>query len=348
MRACSARFVLAICALAACTPSLSQPRGEAHLAAMEEATRHYHHGRMDEAARAYGEAAEHAERRVDRDEAEYRQARVLLRLHRDREALAMLDAIAARRPISRRTIRSLFDSALIRMELGEDDRAMEALLFIVNERPGDGPASRSLRLIMEAREGDPIAARLAFLRDLYARAGESDLGDDVLWYETDLLLESGDREAAIAALEQIVREHPYPYGQRWDDALFRLADLAEEAGDYAGAIAYLRRMIDPHEHTVTPGSQTLPRMPEARLRIARIYRDHLDDPVRAAADFTGMYTQFPTSRLRDDALYELGAMWLDRGEHDEGCAMLERVVREFEVGHARRLARARIERDCAR
>ncbi len=334
-------------AIAGCTPSLSQPRGEAHLAAMAEATRHHHHGRMDEAARAYGEAARTAERRVDRDEAEYRQARILLRTHHDREALSMLDAIAARRPFSRRTVRALFDAALIRIDLGETDRAMESLHFNVSERPGDGPASRSLRLILDARASEPPASRLAFLRGLHDRVGESDLGDDILWYETDLLLEMGEREGAIAALEQIVREHPYPYGQRWDDALWRLADLAEEAGDYAGAIAQLRRMIDPHEQTVTPGSQTLPRMPEARLRIARIYRDRLDDPVRAAEDFTGTYEQFPTSRVRDDALYELGAMWLDRDEHDEGCAMLARVVREFEVGHARRLAAQRIERDCA-
>lgn len=345
MRA-SLAVVVALASLSiGCTPSLSQPRGAAHLAAMGEATRHYHHGRMQEAADAYGVAARAAERRVDRDEAEYRRARTLLRMGNESEALAMLDAIAARRPISRRTIRALFDAALIRMELGENGRAMEALLFIVNERPGDGPASRSLRLILDAR---PAAARLAFLRALHERVGATDLGDDILWYEADLSIELGDREGAVAALEQIVREHPYPYGQRWDDALWRLADLAEEAGDPRGAIAYLARMIDPHELTVTPGSQTLPRMPDARLRIARIYRDRLDDPVRAAEHFTGTYSQFPTSRVRDDALYELGVMWLERGEHDEGCAMLARVVREFDVGHARRLAEERTTRDCAR
>src|SRR5690606_34243534 len=150
----------------------------------------------------------------------------------------------------------------------------------------------------------------------------------------------------IRALERIVREHPYPRGQRWDDALFRLADLAEEDGEHEAAIAHLTRLVSLHEETVVPGSQTLPRMPEARLRIARIYRDRLRDTPRAAAHFTGMYEQFPTSTLRDDALYELGAMWLDTGSHTEGCAMLARVVSEFEVGHARRLAARRIEREC--
>jgi hypothetical protein len=84
-------------------------------------------------------------------------------------------------------------------------------------------------------------------------------------------------------------------------------------------------------------------MPEARMRIARIYRDRLHDPVRAAEEFRGVYGQFETSLLRDDALYEMGAMWIDAGQQAEGCAMLRRVVAEFEVGHARRLASRRIE-----
>ena len=342
------RSILIACALLAsgCIATLSQPRGEAHLAALRAASRHYHHGRMEEAAAAFAEAASTAERRVDRDEAQYRHARTLLRLDRDREALAILDAIARRRPISRRTIRALFDAALIRIDLGERERADEALTFIVNERPGDGPASRSLRLMMAARESEPAALRLAFLRALYERVGQSDLGDDILAFEADVLLASGDRAGAARTLERIVREHPYPHGQRWDDALFRLADLAEEDGDHEAAVRHLTRMIALHEETVTPGSQTLPRMPEARMRIARIYRDRLHDPARAAAHFTGTYQQFPTSTLRDDALYELGAMWLDTGSHAEGCAMLARVVSEFEVGHARRLAARRIEGEC--
>ncbi len=345
----SVRAALAICALGAsgCIATLSAPRGEAHLAAMRDATRHYHHGRREDAAEAWAEAARTAERRVDRDEAEYRRARTLLELHREREALALLDALAARRPVSRRTVRALFDSALVRIELGETERAYAALTVIVREHSGDGPASRALRLLMEARASEPAEARLSFLRELYAEVGEDDLGDDVLWMQADVLEERGDREAVIDVLERLVREHPYPHGQRWDDALFRLADLAEAREDWAEAIRHLSRILDPHEHTVIPGSQTLPRMPEARLRIARIYRDRLRDPARAAEHFTGTYAEFPTSTLRDDALYELGAMWLDLGERAEGCETLRRVAREFEVGHARRLAQRRIERECA-
>src|SRR5690606_31753009 len=106
----SALACAAALAISGCIATISQPRGAAHLAAMREATRHYHHGRYEEAARAWGEAARTAERRVDRDEAEYRRARTLLDLDRDREALSVLDAIARRRPISRRTVRARFDA----------------------------------------------------------------------------------------------------------------------------------------------------------------------------------------------------------------------------------------------
>jgi TolA-binding protein len=232
--------------------------------------------------------------------------------------------------------------------MGDTERAHRDLLWIVRERPGDGQASRSLRILMEAREGDPLEEKLAFLRGLYAHVGESDLGDDILNYEADLLAESGDRQGAARALRQLVREHPYPRGQRWDDALWQLADIAEENHEYRRAIGYLREMVQPQELTVTPGSQTLPRMPEAQLRIARIYRDHLHDPVHAAENFRLVHDRFPTCTLRDDALYELGVMWIEGGQREQGCSMLSQVAREFEVGHARRMASRRIHEACGR
>ncbi|MCC6875478.1 MAG: tetratricopeptide repeat protein [Sandaracinaceae bacterium] len=332
--------------VASCVPTLSAPRGEAHLSALRDARRHFHHGRFDEAAASFALAASAAERRVDRDEALYAQARSLLRLDRRREALAILDEVAARRPVSRRTARALFDSALVRLELGEAERADSDLERVVRHYPDDGPASRALWYLLRARENQSPQERLRFLSRLYDEVGQHDVGDDLLDAEADLFLEIGDRAGAVAALERLVREHAYPHGQRWDDALVRLADLAQEDGDHERAIALLTRLLEPHQRELPPGTTTLPTMPAARLRIARIYRDRLHDPVRAAHHFEGVTTQFPESLLRDDALFELGEMWLDGGRRVEGCAMLARVVREFEVGHARRLARERHERDC--
>ena len=331
-----------------CVATISQPRGEAHLQAMRDATRHYHHGRVAEAATAWEEASRTAERRVDRDEADYRRARALVDLDRPRDAIALLDDLGAREPISRRTIRARFDAALLRLELGETERAHASLLAIVRERPGDGPASRALRILLEARRDTPAASRLAFLRELFEQVHESDLGDDLLTEEAEILRAEGDRAGAIRVLEQLVVTYPYPHGQRWDDALWRLADMAEEVEDYEEAVRQLARMLSIFELTIVPGSQTLPRMPEAAMRIARILRDHVHDVDRAAQAFRSMHDRFDTSRLRDDALYELGAMLLDAGRTSDGCGALRQVVEEIDVGHARRLALRRIEADCGR
>ncbi|MBX3272307.1 MAG: tetratricopeptide repeat protein [Sandaracinaceae bacterium] len=330
-------------ALAGCIATISAPRSEAHVEAMREATRHYHHGRIEEAVAAWEAAARTADRRVDRDEADYRRAQAYRRLGRADEALALFDDLGDRAPLSRRTVRARFDAALLRLARGEDARAHEALEWIVRERPGDGPASRALRLLLAARSAE---AQLDLVRELYPLVGRSDLGDDLLMHEARLLRDAGDLDGAVIVFERVTLEHPYPHGQRWDDALFELADLAEARGDPERAIEYLRQMIAPHTLTVIPGSQTLPSFPRAALRIARVYRDALDDPERAEAAYRALIAEFPTSLLRDDALYEIGAMWLDRGAPQRGCPILREVVERFEVGRPRRLARRRLEADC--
>ena len=331
--------------LLGCGARISAPRGDAHLAAMGDATRHHHHGRLEEAAQAWEVAAREAERRVDREEAEYRRARAFVRLGHPDEALSILDALARHRPIARRTIRARFEAARLRWE-HDPERALRALTWIVEEHPGHGVAGHALRLLLEARRGESPTSRIEWLSALFERVADSDLGDDVLSAKAQLEYDADDRGAAVATLEGLVERYHYPHGQRWDDALARLADFAEEEEDWEGAIAYLERMLSTHVQTIVPGSQTLPGFPAASLRQARIVRDHLDDPERAEAYFRATHDRFPTSRLRDDALYELGAMWLDRRQPERGCAPLREVVENFEVGHARRLAAARLAADC--
>lgn len=337
------RRALVALLLLGCTPTLSAPHSPEHVAAMGDATRHHHHGRFEEAAESWEVAARTADRRVDRDEADYRRARAYIRLGREREALTLLDDIGQREPLSRRTVRARFDAALIRLDLGETERAHETFDWIVRERSGDGPAGRSLRFLVEARSPEE---QLALVRELYASVGATDLGDDLLTYEAELLVDAGDSDGAVRVFERLVEEHPYPHGQRWDDSLWRLADLAQGSGDHAGAIAYLRQMIEPHTLSMIPGTNALPLFPQAGLRIARIYRDDLDDAARAEESFRAMRAEFPRSLLRDDALYELGAMLLDRGRTERGCSALREVTEEVEVGHARRLATRRLASDC--
>ncbi|MFW5921541.1 MAG: tetratricopeptide repeat protein [Myxococcota bacterium] len=328
--------------------TLSEPN-EAYLDAMAEATRHAHHGRLEEAVRAYGRAAGVADRRVDRDEARYRQAKALQELGRTEEALVVLEDLAAARPPSRRTARSCFDAALIRHQRGHRERALTGFRQVVDEHPDSGLGGRALYYLLDHhREHDDVDGALRLLESLYPELRDTTLGDDVLHHRARLLLARGDRDGARATLETLVENHPYPQGHRWDDALVELADMAEEDGDPERAIGYLESLVQRRDTTTMVGSYTLPSMPKAQLRIARLYRDAVGDAEAAAAAFERMAADYPRSILRDDALFELGVLRLEQDRRGEACDLFERVTREYEVGHARRKARAHLKEHCGR
>lgn len=326
--------------------TLSEPDSPGYMDAMAEATRHEHHGRLEEAERAYARAVKLARRRVDQDEARYRRANILEELGQHEQALRLFDAIAVREPPSRRTARATFDAALLREQLGRREKAMAGFREVVREHPDSGLGGRALwYLVKDRRDRGDDAGALAMLRPLYPRLRETTLGDDVLHHRAIILLDRGDREGARRALERIVDEHPYPQGHRWDDALMKLADLAEEDGQLLRAAGYMRALVRPHETTSMVGSYTLPNMPKAQLRMARLYR-RAGAHEEAASAYRELGDEFPRSILRDDALYELGDMRFEQGRRQEACELFREVTEEFEVGHARREAADRLARDC--
>lgn len=338
--------MLACVALCACTPTLSQPRGDTHLSAMAEATRDYHHGRFAESARAYHAAAAAAERRVDRDEARYREAKALARTGELAQALVLFDAVAAVQPVSRRTARALYDGARLRLRTGDAAGALHGFQRVVLEFPDHGVSARALRRVVEALGAD--ADVRAWLESTYSQVGTHDIGDDILVLEAEMELRHENRAAARALLERTIAEHPYPMGQRWDDALWRLADLDEEEHAPAAAAAHLEQMLSVFETTTTPGSYTLPRFPAAMLRLGILYRDGLHDPERATATFHRLYNEMRFSTLRDDAILEEGRTALSEGNPPRACELFHRVVDEFEVGSARRHATELLTSSCPR
>ncbi|MEO0326842.1 MAG: tetratricopeptide repeat protein [Myxococcota bacterium] len=329
-------------ALAACggPPTLSRPGAPEHRDALARGDRHRHHGRTDAALAAYDEAARLARRRVDADTARYRQARVLRRAGRYAEALAVLDAMAAVRPPSRRTSRALFDAARLRLDRFAGDpamrrRAQEGLAEVVRRFPNDGNASRALRLWLASLRSD--GERRELLAGLATEVGASRLGDDVLFRLAELQLAAGDRSLARASLERLVREHPYPHGHRWDDAIFLLGALDREDGRPGDAIARYGRMLERAETTTIVGSYTLPSFAAAQLAIARLERER-GDTAAAMEAYARTYERFTRSRLRDDAMAEHAELLLASGDAPGACRLLRRVVEEFSVGSARRRA----------
>lgn len=339
----------ALALLGGCPPTISSPRSAEHEDALVEGERHMTHGRYEEAIESFDNAADEAERRVDLDEALYRETRAMIQLERYDEAVAILDEVGNRRPISRRTSRAIFEASLIRLDhLNQREQAMAGFERVMRETPDDGLGTRSLYYILRDFEqnGDPAGA-IAFCDRLYADLGDTTLGDDLLREKSNHLLLTGDRAGARAALEEVVRRYPYPYGERWDDALTALAEMDVEDGEPRRAVERLETLVQRNEETNLVGSYTLPSMPRAQLRIGQIYRDEIHDYEEASDAFEDLEDKFPRSILRDDALYQAGVMWLDVGEDARrGCRILRRLVDDFEVGHPRRLAEERIAADC--
>lgn len=333
---------------AGCVPTISEPRSPEHVQALAEGERHMGHGRHEEAAESFALAAEEAERRVDLDEALYRQTRALIELERYDEAIAILQEVADRRPVSRRTGRAMFEIALIRLDhMQQTEQAMQDFERVMREASDDGLGSRSLYYILRDYESKADSAgAIAFCDRLLVDLGNTTLGDDLLRAKANLQLLTGDRTGARASLEEIVRRYPYPYGQRWDDAIVTLAEMDVEDGQPRQAIERLEALVFRNEETNLVGSYTLPSMPRAQMRIAEIYRDELHELEAASDAYEHLLRRFPRSNLRDDALYQAGIMWLGANEKRRGCRFLERVVDDFEVGHPRRMASERIETDC--
>jgi len=75
------------------------------------------------------------------------------------------------------------------------------------------------------------------------------------------------------------------------------------------------------------GSYERGRYPEAQARIAELYRDALHDAKRARAAFEKLYSDFPTSRLRDDAAWQAAHLAFESGDRAGGCRLLGSLSR---------------------
>lgn len=340
--------IASVCLSLGCAPTLSKPRGDAHLALLAEAERDQHHGRLEAAAAAYDKAALAAERRVDRDEALYRESRVFARLGDYERALALCDRLAEAKPESRRTLRAMLDGSRYRLELGQTERAERDLRFLVVHHGDTGEAKSALYALIDLRvRSAHHETGLRYLEQLSSEAKLGFVAEALLYEQAALLLAHGKKSQAQQVLTLQVERFPYPQGLLWDDALWKLADLAEDAGDPQAAVAVLSRMLDAHESAHLVGSYTRPRFSAAALRIARIYRDRIQDLDAAVSAFRTVRDEFPSSLVADDALAEEGELWLARGDKAQGCALLRKLLEEHEVGAARRRASSRVASDCA-
>jgi tetratricopeptide (TPR) repeat protein len=258
---------------------------------------------------------------------------------RFREAEAVWRRAAEVTTQPRTAARALYRSAeLLHGELSDDAAAAERAWHLVETYPEEIAADDALKLAIrldEPRDWSGVAARLA---RLYPRLYKFDIGDNLL-YERGMILSRHDRAPdAIAIFDQLADS--YAHSSLRDDGLWRAAELLRDSGDFEGALRRLRRILSSRKDALITGSYNYLQLDDAQLLVGRIYLDDLHDPKHAAEAFELLADDYPESRLRDDALYDLARARREQKDPRAACRALARLVKQFPDGNRVRAARA--------
>lgn len=319
-------FVLAS-APAACAPQ--RPVG--YRSALAAGDRALLAGRIREAAEAYDRAALETRRALDRDEALYRAAQAWLRAGDVSTALARFDWLAAHSSMDHRGARAALEAARIRLELGQVARAEEEVLALARRAPHSGPARRGIELVLLARDQrDPSgASALDWIDAVFPSLVGTVLEPSLAFQRARRLERLGRSVEAVAAYETLLAL-PYPGNTHWDDGGLAYAQLLVRLNRPAEAVSVIDRVLAVREVSVlTPGSYERPRFAELQLFRARLLRDRLHDRAAAAEAFHRLYTDYPFSRLRDDALREEAEVYLQMNQQARACELFAQLAREF-------------------
>ncbi len=278
------------------------------------------------ASKDYRAAAEHWRKAAalspdarERDEALYREATSEERAENPRRADALYAALEA--GPSDRAERAAYARAELVLRQGREAEGVEqlkrALLRFPNSGLGRGAATRLLDYRQD-HEGSNGA--LAEIDKLLERLRGSEL-EQYLLYRRARLFEATEQPAlALGGFTDLARRFPYPFGAYWDEALLSAAALERQAGHPQQAIAHLETLLAARETSRLNGSYERSGYAEARFRIAEIARDDLHDAARARREFRRVWSEHPTSRLRDDALFEEALVALQSDDEQGACA----------------------------
>jgi len=309
--------------LAACAPTLPA----AYVKDRDAAESAYAHGKFAEAAERWLGAAQAAASARDRSEARYRAAASYERAGRVEDARKWYAVLAGGK--SERAPRATFALADLRLASGDTEGGLVDLEAAIRKYPRSAIASLALRRYFSAladQGGDQ--AVLDYIQRIEAELGQGDLAEQ-LAYERARRLDSLARTAdAVRAYVEVADRFPYPYGAYWDDALLRGAELAHQQGDPNRAIALLERMLRARETSHLSGSYERPHFADAAYKLAELYRDARRDPGAARRAFRGVFVDYPTSTLRDDALWQ-EALLARRTAEPLACAPLELLVKQL-------------------
>lgn len=190
------------------------------------------------------------------DEDAVRRAEALVDWNRNEQALAearkvgdRLPPPAADAPLS---CRAAFVRGKALRKLRQYGAAADELGPVVEVCTDPALRPRALYLLSVARANVKNASGIEAYRKFAAEYPEHAQSDDALYFAADLHVREGQREEALALLDDLVER--YPSGDYRADAIFRGGWLRRRQGDLDGAIAAfakiedLYRDQDPYEH----------------------------------------------------------------------------------------------------
>lgn len=289
------------------------------------ATRAYSHGRYEEAAELWLAAARQSEVSRDAAEARYRAAASLSRAGRMDQARRLYAELAAE--TQERSARSAFDLARLELKQGNELEGYGLLRAAVERFPNSGLAPRALEEYLGwLEDAAGVPAALDYLQRTGPALGHTELAERMLYLRARLLHRSGRLAEAQGAYLLVAARFPYPKGALWDDALWHAAAIEDSRGDYRAAAGHLSRMLRERETPGLHGSLERPRYVAARYRLAILYRDRLRDLAAARRQFQLLAAEHPTSRLRDDALWESALISFELGLSKDACSDLHHLV----------------------
>lgn len=323
------RGLLVVALAAACAPPALLPD-------LKVAEEHLHAGEYEEALTAYDRALvscaaikDEGARRTTCGEAHLGRAELLDRMGRREDAAAAYEAIPAAvdgDPVPSAT--AVYRAGKIHLELGAAVEGYELLWRTITDYPDEAAADYALRqVVIDGRRRD-VVQLYQVLGQLAARLGETEVGDNLLYWMAELARDDFDDDAtALQLLDRLA--DAYPKGALFDDALWHGAAISRAEGDPGGAVKRYRRLLKTREVAWINGSYNSEWFDDSWLQMGITLRDDLEDYGAALKAFRMIPEDYPASILRDDAMWERAVTYERMGRDKRACKALQTLLAKW-------------------
>jgi tetratricopeptide (TPR) repeat protein len=245
---------------------------------------------------------------------------------RTADAIAIYLAIPARTTDPTAAATAFYRAGDLLMRDHQTVPAWTALWKVVTDYPDEPLAADALKAVVADGRHRDVCALADQLEKLLTPLAQTGVADNILWWLADLTEhELGNPKDARAMYDRIYTD--YPQSGLRDDARWHAARLSRALGDSPGAVTRLRGLLATREVSWLAGSYFSIWLDDAQLELGKILRDDLHDPTGAIAAFRKLPKDYPTSVLRDDALYELAVTFEQTHDAAGACKAVADLVK---------------------